>query len=78
MHRDLFFDTADPRFPTYAQEAPIGFSLAPGESRTFSFTLSVPQNIERTGYLGNVVVQRLSFYDVGTYFDRGCFFFNVI
>jgi hypothetical protein len=76
--RDLFYNNFDARFPTYAQGAPIGFSLAPGESKAFSFAISVPNNIEKTGYLGNVVVQRLSFYDVGTYFDRGCFFFEVI
>jgi hypothetical protein len=76
--RDLFLNEFDARFPTYAQGAPIGFSLAPGESKSFSFAIRVPAGIEKTGYLGNAVVQRLAFYDVGTYLDRGCFFFNVI
>jgi hypothetical protein len=77
-NRDLFLNEFDARFPTYAQRAPIGFSLQPGESRTLSFAIGVPTGVERTGYLGNVVLQRLSFYDVGTYLDRGCFFFDVI
>ena len=77
-NRDLFFNDFDARFPTYAQTAPIGFSLNPGESRTLSFAVTVPAGVEKTGYLGNVVLQRLSFYDVGTYLDRGCFFFDVI
>jgi hypothetical protein len=77
-NRDLFLNEFDARFPTYAQEAPIGFSLQPGESKTLSFGIRIPAGVEKTGYLGNVVLQRLSFYDVGMYLDRGCFFFAVI
>lgn len=77
-NRDLFLNEFDARFPTYAQAAPVGFSLQPGESKTFSFAIRIPAGVEKTGYLGNVVLQRLSFYDVGTYLDRGCFFFDVI
>jgi hypothetical protein len=75
---DQFLTAFDARFPTYAKPATVGFSLAPGASTTQSFQIKIPTGVEKTGYFGNSVLLRLSFHDVGTYFDRGCFFFDVV
>lgn len=75
---DMFLSEWDTRFPTLAQPPTTGFSLGAGASTSFSFTLRIPAGIERTGYFGNSVLQQLSFHDVGTYFDRGVFFFGVV
>jgi hypothetical protein len=78
VSNDQFLTTFDARFPTYAKPATIGFSLAPGASTNHSFQVRIPAGVERTGYFGNSVLQQISFHDVGTYFDRGCFFFEVV
>jgi hypothetical protein len=45
---------------------------------SFSFTLRIPNGVEKTGYFGNTVLQQLSFHDVGKYLDRSVFFFGVV
>jgi hypothetical protein len=44
----------------------------------FSFQLTVPLGVEKTGYFGNCSLQKISFIDVGTCLDRSCFFFDVV
>ena len=78
VNNDQFLTAFDARFPTYAKPATIGFSLASGASTTQSFQVTIPAGVEKTGYFGNSVLLRISFHDVGTYLDRGCFFFAVV
>lgn len=74
---DDFLSTFDSRFPTYAKPATVGFALAAGAFTTQSFQVRIPTGIEKTGYFGNCVLQRISYHGVGTYLDRACFFFDV-
>ena len=78
VDNDQFQTTFDARFPTYAQPAPVGFTLAAGASTSQSFAVAIPGGIERTGYFGNAVLLQMSFHDVGKYLDRGVFFFEVV
>jgi hypothetical protein len=79
---DVFVSEFDARFPTLAQPPTVGFSLGPVGSPTasasFSFTLKIPNGVEKTGYFGNTVLQQLNFHDVGKYLDRSVFFFGVV
>ena len=79
---DVFVSEFDARFPTLAQPPTLGFSLGPVGSPTasasFSFTLRIPNGVEKTGYFGNTVLQQLNFHDVGKYLDRSVFFFGVV
>lgn len=80
-NNDLFLSDRDARFPALAQPPTFGFTLGPAGSPTastsFSFNLTVPTGVEKTGYFGNSVLQQLNFHDVGKYLDRGVFFFGV-
>ena len=51
---------------------------SPTASASFSFTLKIPNGVEKTGYFGNTVLQQLNFHDVGKYLDRSVFFFGVV
>jgi hypothetical protein len=75
---DEFLTTSDPRFPTYAKPATVGFSLAPGASTSQTFAIKIPTGVEKTGYFANAVLQQLSFLDVGKYLDRAVCFFEVV
>ncbi len=72
-----FMLNADARFPRLAQTPPFGFSLNPGETKSISFPVKVPASAEPNGYLGNSVLFMLNFTDVGTYYDRATFCFQV-
>ena len=78
VSNDVFLTEYDARFATLAQPFTLGFSLAPGASTSFNFTVRIPAGIEKTGYFGNTVLQQLSFLDVGKVLDRACFFFGVV
>lgn len=78
VSNDEFLTTFDTRFPTYAKPPTVGFSLAPGATTTHSFQVKIPAGVEKTGYFGNCVLQRIDFLGVGTYLDRACFFFEVV
>jgi hypothetical protein len=78
VSNDQFLTAFDARFPTYAKPATVGFSLAAGAFVAHSFQVRIPAGVERTGYFGNGVLQRISFHDVGLYLDRACFFFEVV
>jgi len=64
VSNDEFLTTFDARFPTYAQPAPNGFSPLTGLiSLPFWFQIKIPPNVEKTGYFGNCVLQKISFLD---------------
>jgi hypothetical protein len=78
VSNELFVSGFDARFPTYAQQAPNGFTLGSAQYGFFTFQMTVPAGVERTGYFGNCALQKISFLDVGTVLDRACFFFDVV
>ena len=75
---DVFLTDFDRRFPTLAQPHPFGFSLGPLASTSYNFELKIPAGVDKTSYFGNSVLFQLNFHDIGTYFDRGVFFFAVV
>ena len=75
---DEFFSGFDARFPTYAQGAPNGFTMGTAQPGLFSFQVTVPPGIEKTGYFGNFALQKIAFLGVGTIIERSCFFFDVV
>ena len=72
-----FLNNVDTRFPTLTQPDFSGLSLPSGDSATLSFSLSVPSSVEETNYIGNSCLMGFNWHDVGTYYDRGVFVFNV-
>jgi hypothetical protein len=78
LNNDQFMTTFDARFPTAAKPQPFGFSIGPGASVSHSFTIKIPATIDKQGYFGNTALIQLSFHDIGKYFDRAVFFFDVV
>ena len=72
-----FLLNVDTRFPRLTQPTPFGLTLAAGASAMLSFALKVPTTVEKTNYLGNSCLMQFNWHDVGTYFDRGIFVFEV-
>jgi hypothetical protein len=72
----LAVDTRFPRLtlPTFAG----GMTLKPVASTSLDFQLTVPLGVEKTAYLGNVVLFQANWNDRATYLDRGMFIFPVI
>lgn len=53
-------------------------NLAPGESRYLKFDIEIPTGIPTgTIYLGNPVLWKCNYFDVGDVFDRATFYINV-
>ncbi len=50
------------------------FNLLAGGTATQLFNYTTPSTVQRSTYLGNVVLWRNEYHDKGTYFDRGGFF----
>jgi len=44
----------------------------------FSFQVTVPPGIEKTGYFGTFALQKIAFLGVGSVIERSCFFFDVV
>jgi hypothetical protein len=72
-----FLLNVDTRFPRLTQPAFAGLSLASGVFATLSFSLKVPNSVERTNYIGDSCLMRFNWHDVGQYLDRGVFVFAV-
>ncbi len=72
-----FLLNVDTRFPRLTEPGFAGLTLAPNANTTLSFTLQVPASVDETNYLGNSCLFGLNWHDVGTYYDRGVFVFNV-
>lgn len=69
--------TLDTRFPRLASPAFPGMTLAPGATATLHFSVAVPSNIDKSNYLGNTFLFQANYHDVGQYFDRSVFPFEV-
>jgi len=69
--------TVDPRFPRLTLPKFAGLNIGPGVTETLSFSIPVPSNIEPGNYLGNSFLFRADWHDVGDYFDRSIFVFQV-
>lgn len=67
----------DPRFPRLSEPAFPGLMLAAGATASLSFDLRVPSEIEPSNYLGNTLLFRADWHDVGVYLDRGFWPFAV-
>lgn len=74
---DEYLSGFDARFPTYAQRAPDGFTLGTAQYGYFNFQLTIPKDVEKTGYFGNCTLQKISQFGPGTLIERACFFFDV-
>ena len=69
--------TVDSRFPRLTLPKFAGLSINPGVTESLSFSIHIPTNIEPGYYLGNSFLFRADWHDVGDYFDRGTFVFEV-
>ena len=67
----------DPSFPRLTQPDFAGLTLPAADSDSLSFQLPVPAGTVPSEYLGNSILFRASYHDVGQYFDRGVFPFTV-
>jgi hypothetical protein len=73
-----FLLNVDERFPRLTQPDFAGLTLASGASATLTFAIKVPTTVEHpTNYLGNTVLVKFNWHDVGTYFDRSVFVIKV-
>jgi hypothetical protein len=68
----------DARFPRLTMPDFFGLSLAPGASDSLTFSLDVPPGTQTSNYLGNAFLFGANYHDVGEYFDRGVFPFEVV
>jgi hypothetical protein len=69
--------TVDKRFPRLTLPKFDGLAIDPGASATLSYSIDVPNNVERTNYIGNSFLFRANWHDIGEYFDRSIFVFEV-
>ena len=67
----------DARFPRLSQPGFFGLTLAPSASQSLSFSIKVPAGVEPSNYMGNAFLLQLNSFDVGVYFDRASFVFQV-
>lgn len=68
----------DARFPRLTMPDFFGLSLAPGANASLNFSLAVPAGTQVSNYLGNAFLFGADYHDVGEYFDRGVFPFEVV
>ena len=54
-----------------------GLSIAAGATESLNFRIPIPAGIETSNYLGNSFLFRADWHDVGDYFDRSVFVFEV-
>ncbi len=67
----------DARFPRLTQPAFPGLHVAAGASASLNFQMEVPSSMQTSNYVGNTLLFRVDWHDVGTYLDRGCWLFGV-
>lgn len=67
----------DERFPRLTQPDFPGLSIASGASDALKFSIQVPNNVEPGNYLGNSFLFGADWHDIGEYFDRAVFVFEV-
>lgn len=73
----LFLLNVDTRFPRLTEPNHPGLLLSPMKSATLTFNIKMPAAIDISNFLGNAVLFRLRWSDVGTYYDRAAFSFLV-
>lgn len=73
----LALASIDPRFPSLTQPQFAGLSIPANSQSSLSFALPIPTGVPSTNYLGNTFVFQEGWHDVGTYYDRGGFVFQV-
>lgn len=69
--------TIDAHFPTLVQPPFAGLNIPATTQSSLSYALPVPPGTPSTNYLGNTFIFQSNWHDVGTYFDRGIFVFQV-
>lgn len=69
--------TVDSRFPRLTLPKFFGLSIGSGATETLSFSIPIAAIIEASNYLGNSFLFRADSHDVGDYFDRSVFPFEV-
>jgi hypothetical protein len=72
-----FLLNADTRFPRLTQPNFPGLQIASGASATLSFSLKIPNTVEKANYIGNSCLMQFNWTDIGTYLDRSAFVFCV-
>ena len=71
-----FLLNVDTRFPRLTLPR-NGLILASNASAVLNFALKVPLTVEKTNYLGNGCLMKVTFNDTGLYLDRSVFPFEV-
>jgi hypothetical protein len=69
--------TVDTRFPRLTLPDFAGLAIDSGATESLTYSIKVPNNVERTNYLGNSFLFRANWHDVGEYLDRSIFVFEV-
>jgi hypothetical protein len=69
-------ETLDERFPRLTLPSFFGLTVNSGATQRLDFTIPIP-NVEASNYLGNSFLFQAAYHDVGTYFDRSVFPFEV-
>lgn len=67
----------DTRFPRLTMPAFSGLTVKAGETVHLEFKLTIPVGVEKTNYMGNVVLYQATWHDPAVYLDRGLFVFAV-
>lgn len=67
----------DARFPRLTEPSFAGLHLPANGASSLSFNLAVPTGIQPSNYIGNTLLFRADWHDVGDYLDRGTFIFGV-
>ena len=67
----------DSRFPRLTLPAFPGLTIKAGNIDELDFELAIPVGVEKTNYMGNVVLFQVTWHDPAVYLDRGLFLFEV-
>jgi hypothetical protein len=67
----MALQSIDSRFPRLTEPAFPGLDVGPGATVSLHFDMKIPQCIEPSNYLGNALLFRGDWHDVGGYVDRG-------
>lgn len=67
----------DTRFPRLTMPAFSGLTVKAGDTDHLEFDLAIPASVEKTNYMGNVILYQATWHDPAVYLDRGLFIFAV-
>lgn len=68
----------DSRFPRLSLPQFPGLLLESSAIDTLTFTLEIPENVQRGNYLGNCFLFQSTWHNPGEYLDRSLFVFEVV